>query len=125
MLSLIFLSSCEDQDTSYSMTKTFVNLLPNPFEFQAVVDGVNYTVYVDGFQTKNYTFDCDSSDCDFDSIRTPNYFCTADSYEDSGNGPDSIGDTIYVGYGNGHVHLYNQGDAPKEYFCPSVRDSLN
>ncbi|MDC0521345.1 hypothetical protein OAN93_01095 [Candidatus Marinimicrobia bacterium] len=121
---LFMITGCEDKDAGSSMTKTFINLLPEPFEFQAVVDGIDYTIYVNGFQTKNYTFDCESSDCDFDSIRTPNNFCRQDSYENSGDGPDSIGDTIYNGYDNSYIHLYHQGDAPIEYFCPFTRTSL-
>jgi|TARA_Y100001970_G_C14066362_1_gene766881 hypothetical protein len=121
---LLLLFSCEDKDSGSSMTKTFVNLLDIDYEFYGVVDGVNYTVYVPAFETVNFTFDCDSSPCDFDSWGG-NSICWADSHEDSGNGPDSLGDTIYFGYSSTYIHLYHQGDAPREYFCPSVRVLLD
>jgi hypothetical protein len=122
---LFMITGCEDKDAGSSMTKTLINLLPQAYEFYAVVDGVNYTVYLPGSQTTTFTFDCKSSPCDFDSysLEGSSAFICSDSII---NGqPDYLGDTIYIGYYSSYVHLYNQGEAPKEYFCPSIRPTLD
>ena len=125
LIFLFFLLSCEDNDSGSSMTKTFINLLSQSYEFYAVVDGVNYTVFLPANQTTTFTFDCNSSPCDFDSysLEGSSAFICNDSII-SGQ-PDYLGDTIYIGYYSSYVHLYHQGDATKEEFCPSLRDSLN
>lgn len=124
---LIFLNSCEDKDSGSSITKTFINLLPQSYDFYAVVDGVNYTVNIPANQTKVFTFDCNSS-CEFDSYSleiSSSLICSDSIINNVSGGSDYLGDVIYIGHNSSLSHKYNQGEYPKEYFCPSVRPLLD
>jgi len=127
LFALIFLNSCEDKDTGSSITKTFINLLPQSYDFYAVVDGVNYTVNIPANQTKVFTFDCNSS-CEFDSYSleiSSSLICSDSIINNVSGGSDYLGDVIYIGHNSSLSHKYNQGEYPKEYFCPSVRPLLD